>query len=415
MQKHWLTRGVLIISLVSLFNDASSELLYPVLPIYLGTIGFAGLWIGIIEGVAEAAAGLTKGWFGKWSDMRGERLPFIRFGYFLSSLAKPLIVVFPNVFWAMFMRASDRLGKGVRTGARDALLAHESDPKHRGKVFGFHRGFDTLGAFIGPMIALWYMITHRGESLTNLFYIALIPGVITMITLMFLKDKHAEKKTATKLPSWKATFSYWKESNSTFRRVVGGFLLFAIVNSSDLFLLMALRAVHTGMENIYFGYQFSPEEMSILYYILFNFFYAAFSYPAGYFSDKYNAKTIFITGLCCFIVTYAGFAWMMWMTPAKPPVYLPVLLMTVYGIYAALNDGISKAWISNIVPKNEKASALGFFGGAGSIALLVASSSAGALWELVAPWTVFAVTAVLVFVVIFYLGIFTEKPRHEEV
>ena len=146
MQKHWLTRGVLIISLVSLFNDASSELLYPVLPIYLGTIGLTGLWIGIIEGVAEAAAGLSKGWFGKWSDMRGERLPFIRFGYFISSLAKPLIVLFPNVVWAMFMRASDRLGKGVRTGARDALLAHESDPKHRGKVFGFHRGFDTLAA-----------------------------------------------------------------------------------------------------------------------------------------------------------------------------------------------------------------------------------------------------------------------------
>lgn len=414
MQKHWLTRGVLIISLVSLFNDASSELLYPVLPIYLGTIGLTGLWIGIIEGVAEAAAGLSKGWFGKWSDMRGERLPFIRFGYFISSLAKPLIVLFPSVIWAMFMRASDRLGKGVRTGARDALLAHESDPKHRGKVFGFHRGFDTLGAFIGPMIALWYMITHRGEPLTNLFYIALIPGIITMITLMFLKDKHAEKTHNTKLPSWKATFSYWKESNSTYRRVVGGFLLFAIVNSSDLFLLMALREVHTGLDNCYFGYCFSPEEMSVLYYILFNFFYAALSYPAGYFSDKYNPKPIFITGLCCFIVTYTGFAWMMWVTPEKPPVWFPIVLMAIYGMYAALNDGISKAWISVIVPNSEKASALGFFAGAGSIALLFASSTAGALWELVAPWSVFAVTAVLVFIVIFYLGAFTQKPRNEE-
>jgi MFS family permease len=414
MQKHWLTRGVLVISLVSLFNDASSELLYPVLPIYLGTIGMTGLWIGIIEGVAEATAGLSKGWFGKWSDMRGERLPFIRFGYLLSSLAKPLIVLFPNVAWALFMRASDRLGKGVRTGARDALLAHESDPKHRGKVFGFHRGFDTVGAFIGPIIALWYMITHRGEPLTNLFYIALIPGVITMIVLMFLKDKHAEKKPAAKLPSWKAIFSYWKESNPNFRKTVGGFLLFAFVNSSDLFLLMALRAVHTGLDNTYFGYSFSPEEMSILYYILFNFFYAALSYPAGYFSDKFNPKSIFITGLICFITTYSGFAWMMFIAPEKPPVYLPILLMGLYGMYAALNDGISRAWISNIVPKNEKASALGFFGGAGSIALMFACAGAGALWEFVAPWSVFAVTAVLVFIVIFYLGIFTKKPRNEE-
>jgi MFS family permease len=414
MQKHWLTRGVLIISLVSLFNDASSELLYPVLPIYLGTIGFGALWIGIIEGVAEAAAGLSKGWFGKWSDMRGERLPFIRFGYFISSIAKPLIVLFPSVVWAMLMRASDRLGKGVRTGARDALLSHESDPKHRGKVFGFHRAFDTLGAFIGPIIALWYMVSHRGEPLHRLFYIAFIPAAITMITLLFLKDKHTVKTQSTKLPSWKATFSYWRESNKSYRKVVGGFLLFALFNSSDLFLLMALRAIHTGMENIYFGYHFSPEEMSILYYILFNFFYAALSYPAGYFSDKYNPKIIFIIGLICFITTYTGFAWMMFGHSSKPEPWFPVLLMGIYGAYAALNDGVSKAWISVLVPKEEKASALGFFAGAGSIALLFASTIAGLLWSLIAPWTVFALTACLVFVVIFYLGAFTEKPIPEE-
>ncbi len=414
MQKHWLTRGVLVISLVSLFNDASSELLYPILPIYLGTIGFGALWIGIIEGVAEAAAGLSKGWFGKWSDMRGERLPFIRFGYLLSALAKPLIVLFPSVFWAMFMRASDRLGKGVRTGARDALLAQESDAKHRGKVFGFHRAFDTVGAFIGPIIALWYMFTHRGESLATMFYIALIPGAITMIVLMFLKDKHTEKTDSKKLPSWKAMFSYWGESNHSYKKVVGGFLLFALFNSSDLFLLMALREIHTGMENCYFGYCFTPEEVTILYYILFNFFYALLSYPAGYFSDKYSPKTIFMIGLVFFVTTYAGFAWMMFGNSGKPPTWLPVVLMGIYGAYAALNDGISKAWISVLVPKGEKASALGFFAGAGSIALLFASTIAGLLWSLVAPWTVFALTACLVFIVIFYLGAFTQKPRPEE-
>lgn len=414
MQKRWLTGGVVILSLVSLFNDASSELLYPVLPIYLGTIGFGALWIGIIEGIAEAAAGLSKGWFGKWSDMRGERLPFIRFGYLLSSLAKPLIVVFPNVFWAIFMRSSDRLGKGVRTGARDALLSHESDPQHRGKVFGFHRSFDTIGAFVGPSIALWYMLSHRGEPITNMFYIALIPGALTMLTLMLLKDKHAAKTGAKQLPSWKATFNYWKESGSAYKKVVGGFLLFALINSSDLFLLMALREIHTGMENVYFGYRFTPEEMTVLYYILFNLFYAALSFPAGYLSDKYNPKTIFIIGLCFYIITYLGFAWWMWLAPIKPPIYFMVALMALYGVYAALNEGISKAWISVLVPKNEKASALGFFSGAGSIALLFASTIAGALWAFAGPWTVFAATACLVFVVIFYLGMFTEKPIHKE-
>lgn len=413
VQKHWLTRSVLIISLVSLFNDASSELLYPVLPVYLGSIGFGALWIGLIEGVAEASAGLSKGWFGKWSDMRGERLPFIRFGYFLSAIAKPLIVLFPSAIWAMFMRASDRLGKGVRTGARDALLSHESDPKHRGKVFGFHRGMDTLGAFIGPSIALWWMFTHRDEPLTTIFYLAMIPGVITIITLMFLKDHKNEEKVKTKLPSWKAMFSYWKDSNTQYRKVAGGLVLFALVNSSDLFLLMALKQIHEGLDNCYFGYCFTAGEVTILYYILFNFVYAALSYPAGYFSDKFSPKTIFIIGLFCFITTYIGFAYMMYTGKATGAV-LPIVLMCIYGMYAALNDGVSKAWISVIVPKGEKASALGFFSGAGSIALLFASSTAGVIWSFINPSTMFAVTACLVFIVIFYLGFFTEKPKHNE-
>jgi MFS family permease len=413
MQKHWLTRSVLIISLVSLFNDASSELLYPVLPVYLGTIGFGALWIGIIEGVAEAAAGLSKGWFGKWSDMRGERLPFIRLGYLLSSLAKPLIVLFPHVAWAMFMRASDRLGKGVRTGARDALLAHDSDPKHRGKVFGFHRAFDTLGAFIGPMLALAWMFTHRGESVASLFYLALIPGAITMIVLLFLKDKNVVEQKSARLPSWKAMFSYWSESNRDYKRVVGGFLLFALFNSSDLFLLMALHKVHSGMENCFFGMCFTADEITILYYILFNLVYALFSYPAGYFSDKYSPKTIFIIGLVCFVMTYAGFAFMLF-TGNAPGVVLPVTLMCVYGVYAALNDGVGKAWISVLIPKSEKASALGFFAGASSIALLGASTLAGVLWAFVHPSAVFAVTALLTFLVIIYLGVFTVKPVHAE-
>lgn len=413
MGKRWLTRSVLVISLVSLFNDASSELLYPVLPVYLSSIGFGALWIGIIEGVAEAAAGLSKGWFGKWSDMRGQRLPFIRFGYLLSALAKPFIVLFPNVIWAMLMRTGDRLGKGVRTGARDALLSLDSDPKNRGKVFGFHRGFDTLGAFIGPLVALLWMTTHHGENINKMFYLALIPGAVTMLTLLFLKDRKTEGAGNSKLPSWKATFSYWKESNKAYRKVVGGFLLFAIVNSSDLFLLMALNKIHQGLNNTYFGHQFTADEMTVLYYILFNFVYAALSYPAGYFSDKFNPKIVFMIGLICFVTAYAGFGWMMFEN-RNIPTALPVVLMVIYGAYAALNEGVSKAWISVLVPASEKGSAMGFFAGAGSIALLIASTTAGILWAFVNPWSVFATTACLVFVVLFYLAFFTEKPQPAE-
>lgn len=409
MTRHWLTRSVFVISIVSLFNDASSELLYPVLPVYLAGIGFSAVWIGLIEGTAEAAAGLSKGWFGKLSDMRGERLPFIRFGYLLSALAKPLIVLFPNIFWALFMRSSDRLGKGVRTGARDALLALESDAAHRGKVFGFHRAMDTLGAFVGPSIALWWLMTHRGESVNNLFYIALIPGVFTMLALFFLTDKKTQGTAPGKFPSLREAFSYWKESSSAFRKVVGGFLLFALFNSSDLFLLMALREIYSSGIHTVFGIQFNAEELMILYYIFFNLVYAVLAFPAGYLSDKLSPKTIFITGLFFFVLTYAGFAWMMFGNHPEPGM-LPMLLMLSYGIFAALNDGISKAWISVIVPKHEKASALGFFAGAGSIATLFASTVAGLLWSLINPWAVFALAACLTFIVIFYLANATERP-----
>ncbi len=413
MPKHWLTRSIFLLSVVSLFNDAASELLYPVLPVYLAGIGFSGLWIGIIEGIAEGVAGLSKGWFGKLSDLRGERLPFIRFGYLLSALAKPLIVLFPNILWALFMRSSDRLGKGIRTGARDALLTHESHAKNRGKVFGFHRSMDTLGAFIGPSIALWWLMSHRGENIDSLFYIALVPGILTLIALYFLKDSHASPKAIKKLPSYKLAFSYWKESNSSFRKVVGGFLLFALFNSSDLFLLMAIREIHDGQMHTYFGLTFTANEMMVLYYILFNFVYAVLAFPAGYLSDKLNPKTIFLVGLMFFVFTYAGFAYMLFGETQKPGL-IPVLLMISYGTYAALNEGISKAWISVIVPQDQKASAFGFFAGAGSIAVLFANIFGGVLWSFISPWSLFALSAVLTFVVIFYLAMFTQKPEKNE-
>lgn len=236
MQKKWLTKTVFIISLVSLLNDAASELLYPVLPIYLAGIGFGAMWIGVIEGIAEAAAGLSKGWFGKWSDMRGERLPFIRFGYILSSLAKPLIVLFPNIFWAVFMRSTDRLGKGVRTGARDAMLSLNSPSEHRGKVFGFHRAMDTIGAFIGPSLALWWIMTHRGTNIKEIFYLALIPAALSLLVLLFLK----EKKTPPNghgTPGLKNMFSYWSEGSKEFRKTISGLLLFGLCNSSTCFFL----------------------------------------------------------------------------------------------------------------------------------------------------------------------------------
>src|ERR1051326_1331948 len=145
------TRTIWTLGLVSLFNDISSEMLYPIMPIYLKSIGFTALWIGILEGIAEAVVGLSKGYFGKLSDEKGKRLPFIQLGYFLSAISKSMLALFANVFWVLFARSGDKFGKGIRTSARDAMLSDEAEHNHKGQIYGLHRSMDTIGAAIGPL------------------------------------------------------------------------------------------------------------------------------------------------------------------------------------------------------------------------------------------------------------------------
>ena len=162
-----ITRTVWILSFVSLFTDMASEMLYPVMPIYLKTIGFSIVLIGILEGVAEAVAGLSKGYFGKLSDNSGKRVPFVQIGYAFSAISKPMMALFIYPLWIFFARTIDRFGKGIRTGARDAILSDEATPETKGKVFGFHRSMDTLGAVLGPLLALLYLYYYPEDYKTS--------------------------------------------------------------------------------------------------------------------------------------------------------------------------------------------------------------------------------------------------------
>ncbi|MDQ6890948.1 MAG: MFS transporter, partial [Bacteroidota bacterium] len=161
-----ITRTIWILSLVSLFTDMASEMLYPIMPVFLRSIGFSFLLIGVLEGFAEAVAGLSKGYFGKKSDGLGKRLPFVQLGYGLSAISKPMMAAFVYPLWIFFVRTVDRLGKGIRTGARDAMLSDECTKENKGKVFGFHRSLDTMGAVLGPAIALAYLYYHPGNYKT---------------------------------------------------------------------------------------------------------------------------------------------------------------------------------------------------------------------------------------------------------
>jgi MFS family permease len=242
MKTKILTRTIWILSLVSLFTDVASEMLYPVMPVFLRSIGFSFLLIGILEGFAEAVAGLSKGYFGKRSDTTGKRLPFVQLGYALSAISKPMMAAFIYPLWIFLARTIDRLGKGLRTGARDAMLSDESTKENKGKVFGFHRGMDTMGAVLGPTIALIYLYYHPGNYKT-LFLVAFLPGVVAILFTLFIKEKKLSRNKELKKEKWSlfTIFSYWKRSPAEYKRLLIGLLLFATFNSSDVFLLLRMK------------------------------------------------------------------------------------------------------------------------------------------------------------------------------
>lgn len=368
--------------MVSLLTDAASEMLYPIMPIYLKSIGFSIVLIGILEGVAEATAGLSKGYFGKLSDNSGRRVPFVQLGYTLSTISKPMMAMFTYPLWIFFARTIDRFGKGIRTGARDALLSDEATPETKGKVFGFHRSMDTMGAVIGPLFALLFLYFYPQDYRT-LFYIAFIPGMLAVLTSFYLREKTIldhKIKVATPFFSF---LHYWKTSPSEYRKVVLGLLVFTLFNSSDIFLL--LQAKQSGLD----------DTTVIGVYIFYNLIYALFALPAGILADKVGLKTIFIIGLGLFAVVYIGMAF-------NKNLYIYFGLFFLYGMYAAATEGISKAWISNITSQKDTATAIGTYSGLQSICTMMASSLTGILWYQFGAATAFISTATVTVLVIVY-------------
>jgi MFS family permease len=373
LSKSVISKTVLLLSFVSFFGDISSELLYPILPLYLKSIGMTSIYIGMLEGIADAVSGISKTYFGKLSDVSGRRMPFVWVGYVLSSFSKAGIGLFLNPIWVLFTRSSDRLGKGVRTAARDAMLSDEATPETKGAVFGFHRSFDTLGAFVGPILTLIYLHYHPGEY-RKLFVYAIIPAIFLILLLYFIKEKQHEKKKETGNLFWNS-ITYWKIASSEYKRVILLILFFTLMNSSDMFLL--LKAKDSGMSDI----------QTVSLYILYNFVYAISSYQMGILSDRIGRKAIFLTGLFFFILTYGGMAF----NTATAGFYV---LFIFYGLFAASTEGISKAWISNLCEKRDIATALGFQATTQSIAAMLASFIAGGLWAFTGSNSVFLFSAV---------------------
>ena len=393
MKQKIFTRTIWLLGFVSLFNDISSEMLIPVMPLYLDSLGYSVLWIGILEGVAEGVVGLSKGYFGKLSDAAPMRLPFVIFGYALSAVSKSMIALFNNLGWVAIARSGDRLGKGVRVGARDAMLSEEAARENKGKVFGMHKAMDTAGAAIGPVVALVWLTFYPGEY-KQLFYYAFIPACVGVILLFFIKEKRKEhaREPGPVREGFFSYLKYWKRGGNEYKRVVAGLLVFTLFNSSDVFLL--LLANDAGI----------PATAILKAYILYNLVYALLAYPMGHFADKFGMKTSFVIGMLFFISVYAGMALL---DMSEMILYG---LFSLYGVYAAATEGVSKAWIARVSIKNEAGTALGFYASASSIAAVLASIIAGLLWHYFFPEFTFLVTAIAAFVVALYF-IFTVKEN----
>lgn len=374
-----ITRTVWILSLVSLFADVASEMLYPVIPLYLQEIGFSVAWIGLLEGVAGFTAGISKGYFGKLSDEKGLRLPFVKTGYFFSALSKPMLAVAAFKLWIFFARTLDRLGKGVRTAARDALLSKEATRETKARIFGFHRSMDTLGAVLGPVFALLWLNYHPG-GYASIFYLAFIPGLISVMLIFLLREKKQPASTLAR-GNFFSFFAYWTIATPPYKRLVTGLALFAIANSSDVFLLLKAKQVAHN------------DHTAIVAYILYNVVYALSSYPMGVLADNMGKKKVFVFGLCLFAVVYGGFAFI------TSPMLVYVLFF-IYGVYAAATEGIAKAWITNMAHDQNTATAIGFYTSLESVSSLLASLIAGFLWSGVGNQYVFLFSSIVTLVVI---------------
>lgn len=387
----YITRPIWLLSLVSLFSDITSEMIYPIMPIYLQSIGFSILWIGILEGIAEAIAGLSQGYFGKASDLAGKRMPFVRIGYALTALSKPIIGVFRDPFLILLARSADRFGKGIRTGARDAILSTETTNSHKGRVFGFHRSMNTTGAVIGLLLALGYLYYHPGNY-QALFLISAIPAIISVALTFFVTDSQVHLSKANPEISAFTFLNYWSKSSNEYKKVVIGLLSFTLFNASDFFLLLKMK--QDGLDDI----------SIISIYIFYNLVYAVTALPLGILADRIGLKAMLIIGLCAYAILYFGMALMSGGTPF-------FFFFFAYGIYSSATEGISKAWISNTCESQDLGTALGTFLGFQSITLMIASILTGILWSLIGASTTFLIVGSITTLLIFYF-LTLKNPSH---
>ncbi len=348
-----ITRNVVLLGLVSLLTDISSEMIYPLIPLFLTTtLGASVGAAAFIEGCAEMTASLLKGISGAWSDRIGRRRPFVFAGYGISALAKLGLAAATGWTAVLGARIADRFGKGVRTSARDAMLAESTEAESRGRAFGFHRSMDQIGAVVGPLLAL-PLLALFNQNLRYVFVVAAVPGLLSLVVIRMTRETGtvAPPKQATREALPKRFWIYLSVS-----------VLFALGNSADALLLLRAKSLGATTNTI------------VLYFALFNAVTVAASYPAGAISDRLGRKHVLMAGWIVFALVYAAFG------AVTHLAFLP-LLFAVYGLYSGIAEGAARAYVVDLVGADRKATALGYHALATGVAVLGANVAAGLLWE----------------------------------
>ena len=359
-----LSRNTFLLALASLFADISTEMLYPVLPIFLTQIlNASGSVVGLVEGIAVATQNIVQGLSGSLSDRLQRRKSIALAGYFLTAIAKPLIglsTVWQGVLGA---RVLDRLGAGTRSAPRDALIASSVHETIRGRAFGLEGAGDNAGAFLGPLLAAFLIVTWELD-IRYIFYLALIPGLLAFLMVMFVKERPAEVSAKAKIDVSFRQFQrdYWKYLLVT--------ALFGIGNSSNAFLILRTKDIGASLE------------ATILIYAGFNLVAAGVSYPAGFLSDQWGRRNVLLLSFLIFLATYLGFA-------LTQNVVVIAVLFVSYGLYQGIFRAVGKALASDFVPEHLRASGIGWYNTAVGLAGLVASIVAGLLWDHIGPSAVF--------------------------
>jgi len=384
----WITQNLVTLSWVSLLQDAASEMLYPLLPILLNTILAApAAVIGVVEGAAEGAAALTK----LASAQINRYLPrkfMVLSGYAAAALGKLLVAAATTWPGVLIGRVVDRLGKGVRSASRDAILMHSSSAEHRGKVVGFHRMADTTGAVVGPLLALALLAAFNNDVRPVLWF-AVIPGVLSTLTVLLVRDRdavwhgHRERRRqlrVSRLISKEQTAEIEAEAleaqrgfasspseklSPRARSAISLIAVFSLMNFPDALLLLHLNQIGLSVTSV------------VGVYLLFNLTNAALSLPAGILSDKFKPNQVFGFGLLLFAAAYGGMA-------LTRDVTLSVVLFVVYGAYAAVQDTVGKSWVSKLAPESRQLWAQALLQGFSGFGVLLAGLWAGLVWVLAA-------------------------------